>query len=124
MGICFMYYALGLCMVTCSRTETKIMESMPEFAFFLFTVKHLIFSLLHKDILRYFSLICKWEDKILVSCCLLVPLCHLTHNYAKNAYIVAVSLLLKNDFKHGSQCYKCRTDIYSTAYHDGNRSLL
>ena len=38
------------------------------------------------------GLICKWEDKILVSCCLLVPLCHLTHNYAKNAFIVAVSL--------------------------------
>ena len=52
-------------------------------------------NLYHDEIMSAFAisgLICKWGGKILVSCCLLVPLCHLTHNYAKNAFIVAVSL--------------------------------
>ena len=46
----------------------------------------------NSGIKQFFGLICKWEDKILVSCCFLVSLCHLTHNYAKNAFIVAASL--------------------------------
>ena len=52
-------------------------------------------GLITNGVLRQFAdfgLICKWGDKILVSCCLLVPLCHFIHNYAKNAFIVAVSL--------------------------------